>query len=81
MQSELSKKYAVKVIPHNPAQTERGLQWFKISFQLPDNSTQIPTANETRRNGAIGEEQYQINIQTKPYIIPLQLMNSLNGRQ
>ena len=64
MQSELSKKYAVKVIPHNPAQTERGLQWFKISFQLPDNSTQIPTANET-----------------KPYIIPLQLMNSLNGRQ
>ena len=48
----------MKVISHNPAQTERGLQWFKISFHFPDNSTQIPTANQTRRNGAIGEEQY-----------------------
>ena len=71
----------MKVVPHNPAQTERGLQWFRISFHVPDNSTQIPTANQKRRNGAIGEEQYQINIPTKPYVIPLRLMNSLECRQ
>ena len=28
MQTELSKKDPVKVVPHGPAQTERGLQWF-----------------------------------------------------
>ena len=38
MQTELSKTYPVKVVPHRPAQTERGLQWFKTSFQLRDNS-------------------------------------------
>ena len=33
-----AKKQLVKEVPHRPAQTERGLQWFKTSFQLPDNS-------------------------------------------
>ena len=69
------------MVPHNPAQTEMGLQWFKISFQLPDNYTQISTANQTRRNGSIGEKQYQINIPTKPYSISLKLTNSLKSRQ
>ena len=36
---ELSKKYPMKVVPHRPAKTERGLQWFKTSFRLPDNSS------------------------------------------
>ena len=31
---------------------------------------------QTRRIGVIGEEQYQINNLTKPYIIPLQVLNS-----
>ena len=39
MQTELSKKYPVKKVTHRPAQTERGLQWYKISFRIPDNST------------------------------------------
>ena len=39
METELSKKYLVKEVPQRPAQTERGLQWFKTSFWLPDNST------------------------------------------
>ena len=38
---------------------------------------QIPLAlYHTRRNGVIGEEQYQINNPTKPYIIPLQSLKS-----
>ena len=81
MQTELSKKFLVKVVPHRHAQTERGLQWFKISFQLPGNSTQIPIPNQTRRNGVIGGEKYQTNNPTKPYIIPLKVMNSLKCRQ
>ena len=36
---ELSKNYLVKEVPNRPAQTERGPQWFKTSFRLPDNST------------------------------------------
>ena len=39
MQTELSKKYPMKVVPLRPAKTEKGLQWFKTSFQLPDNFT------------------------------------------
>ena len=39
METRLSKKYLVKEIPHRPAQIERGLQWFKTSFWLPDSST------------------------------------------
>ena len=43
---------------------------------------QIPIAlYQTKRNAVTGEEQYQINNQTKPYIIPLQVLNSLKGRQ
>ena len=79
MQIELKKKYSVKVIRHRLAQTERGLQWFKTSFQLPDNSTtnSYIALYQTRRNEVvIGEEQYQINNTTKPYIIPLQVLNS-----
>ena len=42
----------------------------------------IPIAlYQTKRNGVIGEEQYQINNPTKPYIIPLQVENSSQGRQ
>ena len=45
-------------------------------------SLQIPIAlYQTQRNGVIGEEQYQTNNPTKPYIIPLQLLNNLKGRQ
>ena len=79
MQTELSKKYIVKIVLHRPAQTERGFQWFKISFQLPDNSTTNSYSQPYTKQGAIGvtgEEQYQINNPTKPYIIPLQLLNS-----
>ena len=32
METKLSKKYRVKEVPHRPVQTERGLQWFKMSF-------------------------------------------------
>ena len=38
MQTELSTKCPIKVVPHRHAQTKRGLHWFKTSFQLPDNS-------------------------------------------
>ena len=38
METKPSKKYPLKV-PHRPVQTERGLQWLKRSFGLPDNST------------------------------------------
>ena len=53
METELSKKYLVKEVPHRLAQTERGLQWFKTSFQLPDNSTTnsyclVPNKGEKR---------------------------------
>ena len=34
-----TKKYPLKMVPNRPAQTEMGLQWFKTSFRLPDNST------------------------------------------
>ena len=61
----------MKVVPHKSARKERRLQWFKIYSQLPDNPTQIPIVNQTRRNRVIREEQHQINIQKKPYIIPL----------
>ena len=27
------------MVPHKPDQTKSGLQWFKTSFRLPDNST------------------------------------------
>ena len=30
------QKYLVKVVLYRPAKTERELQWFKTSFQLPD---------------------------------------------
>ena len=82
METELSKKYLVKEVPYRPAQTERGLQWFKTSFQLPDNSTtiiplQISIALYKRKgNRVIGEEQYQINNPTKPYIIPVQVLDN-----
>ena len=77
METELSGKHLVKEVKHRPAQTERGLQWFKMSFRLPDNSTSIPIALYQRReNGVIGEEQYQINNPTKSCIIPLQVLNS-----
>ena len=33
------QKILVKMVPHRPAQTEKGLQWFKMFFRLPDNST------------------------------------------
>ena len=36
METELSKKYLVKEVPHRPAQTEKELQWFKTSFRLSD---------------------------------------------
>ena len=39
MQTELSKNYPVKVVPHRPAQIERGFHWFKTSLGLLDNST------------------------------------------
>ena len=52
----------MKVVPHKSARKERGLQWFKIYSQLPDNPTQIPIANQTRRNRVIREEQHQISI-------------------
>ena len=32
MQTELSKKYRMKVVPHRPAQTEKRFQWFKTFF-------------------------------------------------
>ena len=65
-----AKKYIVKEVPHRPAQTERGLQWFKTSFWLLDNSTMdsyclIPKKREI-----------QINNPTKYYITPLQVLNS-----
>ena len=82
MQTELLKKFPVKKVPDRPAQTERGLQWFKTFFRLPDNPLQIPTASyQTRRNGVIKQEQYQINNPTKPHIIPLQVLNSQKGRR
>ena len=36
---KLKQKYPMKVVPNQPAQTGRGLQWLKTAFQLPDNST------------------------------------------
>ena len=63
MQTELSKKYPAKVVPHRPAQTGGGLQWFKTSFRLPDNSTTnsyslIPNkAERSYRRRAISNRQ------------------------
>ena len=74
MQTELSKKYTVKVVPYKPSETEKWLQWFKTSFRLPDNTTKNSYSN------GVTEEQYQTNNPTKPYIIPLQVLNSSKGR-
>ena len=34
-----AKNNPLKVVPYRPAQTERGLQWFKMSFRISDNFT------------------------------------------
>ena len=71
-----AKNNPLKVVPYRPAQTERGLQWFKMSFRISDNfTTNSYSLYQTRRNGVI-EERYQIKKPTKPYIIPLQVLNS-----
>ena len=56
-----SAKTPFEVLAHRPAQTERGLQWFKMSFWLPDNSTANSrlALYQTRRNEVVGQEQYQ----------------------
>ena len=67
MQTEPSKKYPMKG-------GFNGLRHLSNSQIIP---LQIPIAlYQTRRNGVIGEEQYQINNPTKPYIIPLEVLNS-----
>ena len=64
MQTELSKKDPVKVVPHGPAQTERGLQWFQTSFRLLDNSitkafSLIPNKEEwSYKRRTISNKQY-----------------------
>ena len=56
--------YPVKVVPNRPAQTESGIQSFKKSFQLPDNSTTnsyslIPNKEEwSCRRRAIPNKQF-----------------------
>ena len=70
-----SAKTPFEVLPRRPSQTERGLQWFKMSFRLPDNSTRnpydlIPNKEEwsyTRRTISSNP--------TKPSIIPVQVLN------
>ena len=43
MQTKLSKKYDVQVVPHRPAQTDRGIQWFdKTTFESYIIVQQIP---------------------------------------
>ena len=54
------------MVAHWSAQAERGLQWFKTSFRLSDNSIYIPIALYQRRKNGVTEEQYQINNPTKP---------------
>ena len=72
MQTELSQKYPVK----GGFNTLRRLSNSQI---IP---LQIPIAlYQTRRNGVIGEEQYQTINPTKLYIIPLQVLNSAKSRQ
>ena len=34
-----AKNNPLKVVPYRPAQTERELQWFKMSFRISDNFT------------------------------------------
>ena len=56
-------QYPMKVLPYRPPQTATGLQWFKTSFQLPDNSTtnsysHIPNKEEwSYRKRAISNKQ------------------------
>ena len=64
MQTEISKKYPLKGVPHRTAQTERGLQWFKTSLWLPDNSTTNSYSLKPNkggwsyRRGAISNKQF-----------------------
>ena len=65
MQTELSKKYPVKVAPLGPAHTERGFIDLRLLSDSQIIPLQIPIALYQTRNGVIGE-QYQINNPTKP---------------
>ena len=72
-----SAKNTPKVVPHRSAQTERGFNGLRRLSDSQIIPLQIPIAlYQTRRNGVIGEEQYQINNPTKPYIIPRQVLKS-----
>ena len=75
MQTELSKT-PFEVLPCRASQTERGLQWFKMSFRLPGNSTTnpyglIPNKEKWRYTGRTISSN-----PTKPSIIPLQIHSS-----
>ena len=71
-----AKNNPLKVVPYRPAQTERGLQGFKMSFRISDNFTTnsyslIPNKMEWSYRRTLS-----IKKPTKPYIIPLQVLNS-----
>ena len=78
MQTELSKKKNKKQWYHIGLPKLKGgfsgLRHLSDSQIIP---LELPIAlYQTRRNRVIGEEQYQINNQTKPYIMTLQVLNS-----
>ena len=82
MQTELSKKYPQELYHISRPRLKGGFNGLRCFSDSQIILLQIPIAlYQTRRNVVIGEEQYQINSPTKPYIISQQVLNCLKGRQ
>ena len=70
-----SAKTPFEVLPHRASQTERGLQWFKMSFRLPDNSTTNPYGLIPNKEEWSYRRRTISRNPTKPNIITLQVLN------